>query len=707
MADDLIGKKIGGYEILELIGRGGMASVYRAHQVSMNRTVALKVLPSQYLNDDTYMHRFHREVKIVAQLEHRNIVPVHDYGEEFEQPYIVMRYMAGGSIDDLLVDGAMELDQIVKILDQISPALDYAHSKNVLHRDLKPSNVLMDDNGGAYLTDFGIARILGDPASSITTQGVVGTPSYMSPEQAQGQTLDNRSDIYSLGVMLFEMATGRRPFESDTPYTIAVMHVTQPPPHPRSINPNIPLAVEHVILTCMSKNRDSRYKDAVTLAEALRRAVSPPAINLYDTQPGIARHELAPPVEPTPPPAPYVPPSPSSGTSYTPTGGTSGNVSAVQRRVRPARRPNLVISAALGGLLGCGLLTVVIVLLALVISNILQQQVEGEQAGTETAVATLDSTETPFPRTTLNATSQSAVPTSSSDETPSGSATVMPAQPTSSASLDDLTNLVVYAAERNNNFDIYTLNLATDRETRLTSASLNDIYPSVSPNGERIVYITDSDGDYEIFVMDVDGRNQSRRTLNTVNDRYPSWSPDGEWIIYSSDVRGDGNFDVYRVRADGSGEPEELFSDGARNSFPRWQGNAVVFTNGSNSDARTWEIVRLLLTDDGEVDGAPEYLTENDQKDWSPTIAPDGSIYYLTEGEGRSAIARLAADTGSSRIVFDSESYEWGLSVTPEGYVIFTSDQTGRDELYLMTADGEDVRQLTTNGAMSASWVSS
>src|SRR5690606_54610 len=127
MTDDLIGKKIGGYEILELIGRGGMASVYRAHQVSMNRTVAIKMLRNQYLNDDNYMQRFHREVKIVAQLEHRNIVPVHDYGEENEQPYIVMRYMAGGSIDDLLENGAMDLDQIVKLLDQIAPALDYAH----------------------------------------------------------------------------------------------------------------------------------------------------------------------------------------------------------------------------------------------------------------------------------------------------------------------------------------------------------------------------------------------------------------------------------------------------------------------------------------------------------------------------------------------------------------------------------------------------
>ena len=704
MTDDLIGKKIGGYEILELIGRGGMASVYRAHQVSMNRVVAIKMLPSQYLNDDTYMQRFHREVKIVAQLEHRNIVPVHDYGEENEQPYIVMRYMAGGSIDDLLVDGALELDQIVKLLDQIAPALDYAHSKNVLHRDLKPSNVLMDDNGGAYLTDFGIARILGDPVNSITTQGVVGTPSYMSPEQAQGQTLDNRSDVYSFGVMLFEMATGRRPFESDTPYSIAVMHVTQPPPPPRSINPKIPLPVENVILTCLSKNRDSRYKDAVTLAEALRHAVSPPVVNLYDTQRGMVRPDLSPPVEQTPPPAPYIPPPPSSGTSYVPAGGTSSSLPAVQHRVRLRRKPNLIFSAALGGLLGCGLLTLVIVVLVVVVSNILQQQVVNEQAETETAVAATDTTGTPSPRVTPDATSQSAVSTITGEETPSDDSTP---SPTSSASSGDLSGLLVYAAERSNNFDIFTLNLATDRETRLTSSSLNDIYPAVSPDGERIAYIADSDGDYEIWVMDIDGRSPRRLTLNTVNDRYPSWSPDGGWIVYSSDVRGDGNFDLYRVRADGSGEPDELFSDGARNSFPHWRGNAIVFTNGSNADARTWEIARLELLDDAEFDGEPVFLTDNDVKDWSPVIAPDDSIYYLTEGEGRSAIARLDAEDSTSRVIYDGERYEWGLSLMPDGRVIFTSDESGRDELYVMTATGEDAEQLTTNGAMSASWASS
>lgn len=379
MTDELIGKVVDGYEIQGIIGQGGMATVYRAQQVSMKRVVAMKVLPQQFVTDDTYMQRFSREVEIVSKLEHRNIVPVYDYGQHNGQPYIVMRYMSGGSVDDMLADGPLDVEKSLNIIQQIAPALDYAHSKDILHRDLKPSNILLDDDGGAYLTDFGIARILGQqPGSTITTQGVVGTPSYMSPEQAQGHELDGRSDVYALGVTLFEMTTGRRPFISDTPYSIAVMQVTTPPPSPRAYNPSIPMQVEQVILKALKKRADERYASAFIMAEALKRALEPPTASIHDTQPGVPRPTRPVPIQQPPPQvvAPQVvPPPPHYSSPPQSSRPMATEAPRAPRRIPPVRRPrkepgSLWMSAAVGGLIGCGLLTIIVILAALLISSV-------------------------------------------------------------------------------------------------------------------------------------------------------------------------------------------------------------------------------------------------------------------------------------------------------------------------------------------------
>jgi serine/threonine protein kinase len=363
--DNIIGKTVNGYEVTGVIGRGGMATVYKAHQISMSRTVALKVLPQQYVDDDTYIQRFKREVAIVARLEHRNIVPVYDYGEVERQPFIVMRYMPAGSVDSLLAHGPIPVDRIITILRQIAPALDYAHTKQVLHRDLKPSNILLDDGGGAYITDFGIARILGEASgNTITTQGVVGTPSYMSPEQAQGKPLDGRSDVYSLGVMLFEMATGKRPFESETPYGVAVMQVTTPPPQPRSINPALPPRVEQVIYKAMDKSADKRYQTCVELAEALDEAW-----NMQDqAEDTHKRAAFSKPPAYQAPVAPKVQPPSFSPPPYGPSINQS-NASPRQaawmppvpsQRIPRKRRGNIWLSLLIGITIGCGLLAVLV-----------------------------------------------------------------------------------------------------------------------------------------------------------------------------------------------------------------------------------------------------------------------------------------------------------------------------------------------------------
>ncbi len=260
---------IGRYEVKSELGRGGMATVYRAYDPRFERNVAIKVLPKEFLHDPLFRERFEREAKTVANLEHSAIVPVYDYGEHDEQLYLVMRYMTGGSLSDRIKEGALPLDQTARIIERLGSALDLAHSEEIVHRDLKPANILFDRNGDAYLSDFGIVK-LAQASMSLTGTGTVGTPSYMSPEQARGDAdIDGRSDIYALGVILFEMATGQAPYEADTPMGVAIKHILDPVPDILSIKPDLPEDMDTIINLAMAKDRRGRYKLASDLAESV------------------------------------------------------------------------------------------------------------------------------------------------------------------------------------------------------------------------------------------------------------------------------------------------------------------------------------------------------------------------------------------------------------------------------------------------------
>jgi serine/threonine protein kinase len=268
-------KMIGRYQIKKELGRGGMATVYRAFDPMFAREVAIKVLPRELLHNPQFHKRFAREAKTIAKLEHAAIVPVYDVGEDNEQPYFVMRIMAGGSLAERVAKGPMTLEETASILKRIATGLDYAHKKGVVHRDLKPGNILFDEAGEPFLSDFGIAKIanMSQQTNLTGSGGIVGTAAYMSPEQARGEDIDYRSDIYALGIILYEMLSGKVPFDSNTPMGIAIKHITDPVPRIIDVKPDLPYTVQAVIDKALDKNPEARYPNAASFSDAFAVAL--------------------------------------------------------------------------------------------------------------------------------------------------------------------------------------------------------------------------------------------------------------------------------------------------------------------------------------------------------------------------------------------------------------------------------------------------
>ena len=308
----LIGQTIGQYQIVEHLGKGGMAEVYKAYQPSLDRYVAIKILHPIVATDQQFLDRFQREARSVATLRHQHIVQIFDFGNQGKTYFMVMEFVDGQTLKQKLnalrgEGHVMSPEEASKILNQVAQALDYAHERGLIHRDIKPANILLTSEGDAVLSDFGIARMIESTRQTMT--GVVGTPEYMSPEQGQGMELDTRSDIYALGVVLYEMLTGGMPYQADTPLAIIFKHVRDPLPLPRQVNSDIPELVERVILKSLAKSPGDRHASAGEMATALERAVQgkePAEIHERPTEVIAPARE---PARPQPKPAPAAKPS--------------------------------------------------------------------------------------------------------------------------------------------------------------------------------------------------------------------------------------------------------------------------------------------------------------------------------------------------------------------------------------------------------------
>jgi serine/threonine protein kinase len=266
----MIGKDINGFHVVEKLGQGGMAEVYKAVDLKLEREVAIKFLRTSPEDYEVNRQRFELEAKAVAKLRHQNIVSVLGYGEYEGRPYLVMEYVQGKTLKELL-GKPMPWQKAASILIPIAKALHHAHSKKIIHRDVKPSNIIINEEGEPMLTDFGVAKILGAKSEKdLTATNVgIGTPHYMAPEQGRGQEVGPKSDIYSLGVVLYEMVTGRKPYEADTPFAVLLKHIEDPVPNPAKTVRGLPQQIERVILKAMSKNPKNRFENMLEFASAL------------------------------------------------------------------------------------------------------------------------------------------------------------------------------------------------------------------------------------------------------------------------------------------------------------------------------------------------------------------------------------------------------------------------------------------------------
>jgi len=296
-----IGESVGAYRIIEQLGQGGMATVFKAFHAALDRYVAIKVLHPAFKEDASFLARFQREARVVAKLEQANIVPVYDFAEHNGAPYLVMKFIEGETLKARLARGPLTLEETLRVMEAMGAGLDYAHKQGILHRDIKPSNVMLARDGGIYIADFGLARIALAGESTLSTDAMLGTPHYMSPEQAKGvKELDAGADLYSLGVVLYELIVGRVPYSADTPFAVIHDHIYTPLPPPRAANPNVPESIERVLLKALAKERADRYTDVAEMVMAYRKATIPFVAQLLsrDQTPNIALPRSTKPIAP-------------------------------------------------------------------------------------------------------------------------------------------------------------------------------------------------------------------------------------------------------------------------------------------------------------------------------------------------------------------------------------------------------------------------
>ncbi len=684
----MIGKELGRYLVTEAMGEGGMATVYKAFDRRLDREVAIKVILPGFKHSQEFLKRFEREAKVVAQLTHPNIVSVIDYGTEKDTLYLVMEFISGGNLKDLL-GKPIPWQQAAKSLAPVARALEYAHQEKIIHRDIKPANILVTKSGDFMLSDFGIAKTLGsDEITKLTRTGVgIGTPAYMAPEQGLGKDIDQRVDIYSLGIVFYEMVTGRTPYQADTPIAIMMKHINEPLPRPRVFIADLPDQVERILFKALSKDPEQRYQSMGEFAQALESLTQidqavPIGEEIDTTIPAFGPIPTQPPAEAIESTTPVIVEKPESIIDRIKSWGTATKVSVFLA----------CCVIALGG--------VVILYNAIVPSS-----PESPRLEKTTEVAFVDpgsdGTDEPEPIETTETPKEILVdptdtpsPTLTSSKTPS----ITPSQTASITPLPEYD--LAFASDRDGEFSIHIMDTKTgaSKSLDLPSGYERALWSTFCGNLIAAeVYDIDKELNQSIYILNPEGGSTRLSTPGGVERLgVPRCKPDSTYMAYSADVGDIWGLFIYQFATQKTYQvyPEDGFVSG----YATWpaQGDSFIF------QVITAEDYLNLIYRMETIPSQYKHISSGG----NPALSPSGNqMTYSCETRGDDRVLCVASPNGADErtlTVIKRLSIPGVGGIQPASawsadgqWIYFSSAEDGDWDIYRIRPDGTGIENLT------------